>query len=178
MGTVINRAHSSRRISISILLLGAVILMAAGVVFLVTPPSISQPLAFSHQIHVEESGLECTDCHLYALSGVRATIPNTPVCADCHSEPSSESETELRLLEYVEAEELIPWQKVYWVPDHVFFSHRRHAGVAAIECETCHGSMADRVEPVSHRNVPITMGLCIECHEEMGASNDCILCHR
>ena len=167
-----------KRLLVPLALGVALVLVVAGAVFLLTPPSIGQPLAFNHRIHIEEAGVECTDCHLYALSGVRATIPNTGVCSDCHDAPSTESETELRLLEYVEAEQSIPWQKVYWLPDHVFFSHRRHAVVAEIECETCHGSMADRSEPVSRQAVPITMDGCMDCHDEQGASNDCILCHR
>ena len=159
-------------------LVAVVILAAAGVVRSLTPWPVEQPIAFSHQQHIEDVGAECTDCHLYAQSGMRATIPNRAVCADCHSEALSESPEETKLLEYVTAEESIPWSKVYWVPDHVFFSHRRHTTVSEIECETCHGPVAARTEPLTRPMLSITMDRCMECHEETGTSNDCILCHR
>ena len=121
---------------------------------------------------------ECVDCHLYALSGVRATIPNTRTCAGCHDEAMTESPVEARLIEYIDADEPIPWQKVYWVPDHVYFSHRRHTVAAEIACTVCHGEVGDRTESLSRALVPISMDDCMHCHYEEGVSNDCILCHR
>lgn len=138
---------------------------------------LSQPIAFSHQLHVEEMGAECTDCHQHVLTGARATIPNIAVCADCHEEAQSESPEEAKLVEYIQAGEPIPWIKVYTVPDHVYFSHRRHAAIAAIECENCHGEVGQRTEPVVRPAVKMTMDHCMDCHEESGASNDCIWCH-
>lgn len=139
---------------------------------------VTQPVAFNHNVHVEELGLECVDCHRWALVGVRATIPNIEVCADCHEEVQTESAEEARVVEYVTAGEPIPWQKVYRVPDHVFFSHRRHASIGDLGCEVCHGDMAQRVEPVTRPTWRPTMESCMECHDESGVSNDCIYCHR
>ena len=155
-----------------------VVLLAAAVVSSRTPRSVSQPIAFNHSKHVEEVGAECTDCHLYAESGLRATIPNQTLCSDCHSDALTDSEEELRLIEFIESGEKIPWKKVYWVPDHVFFSHRRHTAVAGIECERCHGEIGARSEPVSRPLLPLTMKRCMACHEEAGVTNDCIACHR
>jgi len=144
-------------------LVAVVILAVAGVVLSLTPWPVEQPIAFSHQQHIE---------------GLRATIPSLAVCADCHFDALSESPEEAKLLTYVTADESIPWSKVYWVPDHVFFSHRRHTTVSEIECETCHGPVAARTEPLTRPMLSITMERCMECHEETGTSNDCILCHR
>lgn len=154
------------------------LIVAGGVVLSMPPPSVSQPLAFNHYLHVEDLGAYCTDCHLYAVNGVRATIPNYQTCADCHDAALTESPVEARLIEYIEAGEPIPWRKIYWVPDHVFFSHRRHTAVAELECEVCHGEVGSRVEPLDRALVPITMEGCMDCHERSGASNDCIVCHR
>ena len=161
-----------------IALLGVGVLVAAGAVFSLTTRSITQPIAFNHRLHVEELGAECSDCHLYALTGVRATIPNIQVCGHCHSEALTESAEEARLIEYVEAGDPIPWRRVYWVPDHVYFSHRRHSAAGDIECERCHGAVGERVEPLTHQLVPLTMDGCMDCHDETGTSNDCLLCHR
>jgi predicted CXXCH cytochrome family protein len=155
-----------------------VLLAAAGILYSWMPANIQQPLLFSHQLHVEDSGLECTDCHLYAESGERATIPNIEVCSDCHDVASTESENELKLVEYVETGEKIPWRKVYRVPNHVYFSHRRHTAVSGIECEECHGPIATQTQSIRRAQPRITMDRCMQCHEETDTTNDCISCHR
>ncbi|MEJ2086119.1 MAG: cytochrome c3 family protein [Acidobacteriota bacterium] len=141
-------------------------------------PSIEQPIAFNHRLHIEDVGLECTDCHLYAETGVRATIPNIEVCADCHAEAQSDSPEEARLVEYIQSESLVPWRKIYRVPQHVYFSHRRHTSLGEIPCQTCHGQMESRETPVTRAEVAVTMDFCMTCHEQAGASNDCQFCHR
>ncbi len=139
---------------------------------------IEQPISFNHRLHVEDLGSDCTDCHLYAETGVRATIPNIEVCADCHEEAQTESGEEARLVEYIQAAERVPWQKIYRVPDHVYFSHRRHTTLAEIACETCHGEMRTRDTPMPRAAVAINMDFCMDCHYDAGVSNDCLLCHR
>ena len=166
-----------KRLWIAVFLLLAVIVAAAGLAISVRSLSISQPISFNHRLHVEDLGSDCTDCHLYAETGVRATIPNVEVCADCHEEAQTESAEEAKLVEYIQAGEPIPWVKVTTVPDHVYFSHRRHAAIAEIACETCHGAVGQRTEPVVRPAVDMTMDHCMTCHEEFGASNDCIWCH-
>jgi len=160
------------------ILLGAVLLIGAGFAFAMTGRTIEQPIAFNHQLHVEDLGSDCTDCHLYAMTGVRATIPNVEVCADCHAEAQSESAEEAKVVAYVEAGEPIPWRKIYWVPDHVYFSHRRHTAIGGIACDTCHGPMGQASKPMQRPFVKVTMEGCMDCHEQAGASNDCLLCHK
>lgn len=155
-----------------------VVVATAGVVLSVTFRPIEQPIEFNHRLHVEDLGAECADCHAYALTGVRATIPNLATCADCHDEPLTESEEEIRLTELIEAGTPIPWRKIYWVEDHVYFSHRRHTAVAEIGCDVCHGSVGEMERPPTRPITRITMNKCMQCHEEMEASNDCIVCHR
>ena len=138
---------------------------------------LEQPLAFNHRLHLDEVGLDCIDCHRYARSGVRATIPNIEVCGDCHDEAVGESAAELELVEYVVSSEKIPWRKVYRVPAHVYFSHRRHTEIGGLECEECHGPVGERVEPVTRPYRRPTMADCMDCHEESGVANDCVYCH-
>lgn len=159
------------------LLGGLILVVALGLGLAMAPPPATQPIAFNHQLHVEELGSECSDCHQHVLTGARATIPNITVCADCHEEAQGESAEEARLVEYIQAGEPIPWVKIYTVPDHVYFSHRRHAAIAAIDCAECHGEVGKRTEPVVRPAVRITMDHCMDCHEASGASNDCIWCH-
>lgn len=160
--------------------IGLVLALATAAVALayVRRSTIEQPIAFNHRLHLEDLAMDCTDCHLYAESGVRATIPNLEVCSDCHEEAVTESPEEARLVEHIASGERIPWQKVYRVPPHVYFSHRRHTAIAGIDCESCHGVMREQVQPVTRPAVRITMDRCMDCHYETGASNDCLLCHR
>lgn len=160
------------------LMLALVVLVGVGIAIASYGWPIEQPIAFNHRLHVEDLGSDCTDCHLYALNGVRATIPNVEVCADCHAEAQTDSAEEARVVAYVESGEPIPWRKIYWVPDHVYFSHRRHTSIGGIACEICHGPIGEASEPVRRPLASVTMDGCMECHEQAGASNDCLVCHK
>jgi len=122
--------------------------------------------------------MQCLDCHRYAVSQARATIPNIEVCGDCHEDAQGDSEAEAIVVRQIAAGRPIRWQKVNVLPDHVLFSHRRHAGIAGIACERCHGAVGERLLPVTEVLVSLKMNDCRSCHEESGVSNDCILCHR
>ncbi|MGD2113737.1 MAG: cytochrome c3 family protein [Acidobacteriota bacterium] len=168
------------RVTTSVLVLAAAVAVVAvgvGVTLAAVRWRVDQPIAFNHRLHVQDLGLACADCHRYVMTGARATIPNVEVCSDCHLEALTDSPEERILVDHVERGEPIPWRKVYRVPDHVLFSHRRHAAIAAIDCERCHGAMADREQPVTRPAVRQTMESCIECHEDQGVTRDCIACH-
>lgn len=140
--------------------------------------SAKQPIAFKHNVHVEENGMECTDCHAYAVTGVRATIPNIEVCTSCHEEALTESAEEARVVAHIHDGVPIPWQRVFWIPEHVYFSHRMHAGVAEIECVSCHGDVGAQTRPLTKPLVNLDMAACINCHAKRGVTEDCVACHR
>ena len=167
---------SPTRIALAALVV--LLLAFGGAIVWATLRPIEQPIAFNHHKHVSELEMECVDCHVYAVNGVRATIPNIEVCGDCHDEALTDSPEETHLVEYVTAEERVPWRKIYRVPQHVYFSHRRHTKLGEIDCTVCHGAIGERTEPVTRPLISITMDRCIRCHRESGVSNDCLLCHR
>ena len=78
-----------------LVVLGLVVVGAVGAGLARARRPLPQPIAFNHQLHVEEMGAECSDCHQHVLTGVRATIPNIGVCSDCHEEAQTESLEEL-----------------------------------------------------------------------------------
>ncbi|KAB2968983.1 MAG: cytochrome c3 family protein [Thermoanaerobaculia bacterium] len=159
--------------------LGLTVMVAvAGITVAMAGRPAPQPLAFNHRLHIQNVGLSCADCHRHASSGARATIPNVAVCGDCHSEAIGESPEEAKLVTHVQEGRPIPWRQVYWLPEHVFFSHRRHTAVAGLACETCHGAVAERELPLTGPLVPLSMNACMACHATAGVSNDCIRCHR
>jgi hypothetical protein len=59
----------------------------------------------------------------------------------------------------------IKWIKVHNLPDHVSFSHATHVSVGKIECQKCHGPI-DTEMTVAEQWAPLTMGWCIQCHNE------------
>jgi hypothetical protein len=68
------------------------------------------------------------------------------------------------------------WRRVfaYPAPSHVRFNHAPHIR-ASVECQTCHGDI--RAQTVAQRNVEMTMGFCVTCHQERKAPLDCLTCH-
>lgn len=139
----------------------------------------AQPIAFNHKVHIETASLNCKDCHLNVEKTAVATIPTLEVCQTCHNdEPLSKSPEEKILLQYVAEKKEIPWAQIYSVPEHVYFSHRRHVTIGGLECSSCHGNVASMTMPVSSQATPVTMKNCLSCHKQHKVTNDCLACHR
>ncbi len=70
----------------------------------------------------------------------------------------------------------LAWQRVFHYPEeaHVKFNHAPHIR-AKVDCATCHGNIGGQT--VAQRNVDVTMGFCVNCHNERKASVDCLTCH-
>lgn len=137
-----------------------------------------QPIQYNHQKHVEELGLGCEDCHENVESGARAWIPNIEICGGCHFDLEADNLEQRKVAQFVESQDRIPWIQVHTVPDHAYFSHRRHVKQGSLGCETCHGKVGQMESPFLQPYVAIEMDWCIECHEQKGASTDCYACHR
>lgn len=136
----------------------------------------NQPILFNHKIHAEND-LTCIDCHPYYMEHASSGRPNIETCAPCHEEALTESEQELKLLEYIHNGDEIAWVRLFHVPEDVYFSHRVHVVVGKLECDVCHGDIGESTRPPSKpRN--LSMAACIDCHEKSQADNDCIACHR
>jgi mono/diheme cytochrome c family protein len=114
-----------------------------------------QPIAYSHELHAGELGIDCKYCHNAVTKSKHATIPTVNVCMNCHKEVNegTESGTEeiakiyeaagwdpdLRV--YTGDTRPIKWVKVHNLPDHVYFNHSQHVKVGGIDCQQCHGNM-------------------------------------
>lgn len=138
---------------------------------------VEQPVAFNHKRHADW-GIACAACHLGAGDSVKATIPNTPVCALCHMPGRAEPKTPQTLAEYIEEGLDIPWKKLYQAPSHVRFSHKRHVAVGGVECASCHGDVASMERPLGRQPVKLAMGRCLDCHRRERVTTDCLACHR
>lgn len=138
---------------------------------------VKQPIAFNHKIHAAND-LECLDCHPYFKEHASSGRPRLEICLSCHEEPLGESKAEKKLIEYIKSGKEIEWQRLYQVPEDVYFSHRRHVVLGNIECSTCHGDIGKSSRPPRKPLKKITMKKCLKCHDERKVSNDCISCHR
>lgn len=137
-----------------------------------------QPIAFSHQIHAGQNGINCVYCHSGAERGKTAGIPSANVCMNCHKavqEGKTTGTTEIakiyKALDYDSATGKygnnptpIKWVKVHNLPDHVYFNHSQHTVAGKVECTTCHGPI-DSIT-VAKQHSPLTMGWCVNCHRE------------
>jgi predicted CXXCH cytochrome family protein len=117
-------------------------------------------------------------CHTLYENHAASGKPSIQTCLMCHSSKVTDSPEEEKIRQYRDRGEEIPWQRIYVAPDNVLYSHRRHVVVAGIECEECHGPIASQEAPPKRPLRRIKMERCIACHDERGASTDCLACHR
>lgn len=171
-----------------------------------------QPIKFSHAVHVCENEVDCQYCHSTAAKSKHASIPSSNVCMNCHKgikKGPKYGEEEIGKIyaaigfdattgTYIDGEgnngykspqesfdgDPVKWVKVHNLPDHVYFNHAQHVGVAGLICQNCHGDVAKytvgRIAPVEEvaalkddypeiialSKPTLTMGWCIECHNK------------
>lgn len=170
-----------------------------------------QPIAFSHkrmagvpvmetsatgeQVNVGGFGIPCVYCHTMPYKGRHATLPSTAVCMNCHTNVGLNREWVLKMKDYWDRGQPIPWVKVHDLPDFVYFDHSAHLnarnadgtsklplvdaqGQSMVACQNCHGKVQE-MDIVSVQQ-PFNMQWCLDCHRkpEIKASTDCITCHR
>jgi len=141
------------------------------------PPPPSQPIAFNHQTHAEND-IACVRCHQGVETQAEAGLPALSSCAVCHRRRAIPDHPEvLKFMELLEKREPLLWRKVNVMPESAMmhFKHNPHIR-AGVECSTCHGDVAQMA--IARRVIDTAdMGWCLSCHEESGASTDCLTCH-
>ena len=140
-----------------------------------------QPIAFSHQLHAGELGIDCRYCHHNVERSGHSNVPSTNTCMNCHtvadqfggylakalsvdgSTPSAhwQSADLAALRDYHASEEAPPWRRIHKVPDYAHFNHAVHVA-AGVSCYSCHGRI-DQM-PVVYQSQSLSMGWCLECH--------------
>ena len=139
---------------------------------------IKQPIGYNHDVHVHKLQIQCDTCHGGSMNGEIAGLPTVSDCADCHHEANTSSVEEKKVVEAVNADKAIDWQRLYQLPAHVFFTHRRHVESGGIPCERCHGEMRSQSRPPGAPLMALAMTDCIACHKERNVATDCTTCHR
>lgn len=157
----------------------AVLIAAVAIVTIVRRGSaVPQPVAFNHAKHTQELGLGCEFCHPYVQTGAHSGLPDATTCALCHTAAQGESQEAARVTELLTAGDPLRFNKLFRMPDHVFYTHRRHVAVAELACESCHGDIAATERPPRRALMRVDMDFCMDCHREQGATLDCNACHR
>ncbi|MCI0453407.1 MAG: cytochrome c family protein [Candidatus Dadabacteria bacterium] len=154
-----------------------------------------QPVLFSHKIHAGENQIPCQYCHSYVTESSMPGIPSVQKCMGCHSyipgkdveyiydgkSINMQKEIE-KVKKYWDNKQPIPWTRVNYLADFVYFTHKRHV-LRGIECATCHGDVASM--DVVKRAHKLEMGWCVTCHEanakdemELARLKDCLTCHK
>jgi c(7)-type cytochrome triheme protein len=138
----------------------------------------SQPINFPHKAMVQ-LGITCVYCHNTALKSPAAGMPSVQLCVGCHKTIKSTNPEIQKVLGYFDRNEPIPWNRVYLLPRFVYFSHQAHVVAGGLNCETCHGDVANM--GVAVKVVDMNMGWCLNCHEKQPNAaqlKDCIVCHQ
>jgi len=137
-------------------------------------PPPDQPLPFSHKKHLE-IGVVCSTCHVNPEPGPHMTFPETETCMMCHSALATEKPAIMALQAYSDADEKIPWVRVYEVTPGVTWTHRAHLD-AGVTCETCHGDIS-QADAIAETSAVLAMATCISCHQSHEAPHECVTCH-
>jgi hypothetical protein len=127
----------------------------------------SQPIKYSHKLHVNDLGMDCRYCHYNVEYSKKAGVPASEVCMGCHTQILPDSPEIQKLKKYHEANRPVPWVRVYQLPDYAFFDHSAHVN-KGVGCVECHGRV-DQMAEVSHVS-SLTMGWCLDCHNNPAPS--------
>ena len=134
-----------------------------------------QPIYFSHRVHTGVKQIDCRFCHPFPERSENAGIPVIQKCFFCHEYIIKRHPQILKEREHYDTKTPVPWVRVFYLPDHVQFTHVPHVKWEKIDCTECHGDVQtmDRLPAVDFK-----MQFCITCHQERQAQLDCWLaCH-
>ena len=120
-----------------------------------------QPVPFSHRHHAGQLGIDCRYCHDSVETAAYAGYPPTYTCMSCHSQLWTNADALAPVRESLATGTPIHWNRVYDLPDYVYFHHGIHIQ-KGVPCEHCHGRV-DQMERI-YKATPMTMGWCLECH--------------
>lgn len=152
------------------------ILLGASGLYLQTPRKHApqQPIAYSHKLHAGDLQINCLFCHDGARRSAIAGVPSVQRCMGCHNAIEKDTPELQKLKAAWDEKKPIEWIRVHKLPEFTRFNHKRHVA-AGITCQSCHGEV--QTMEVVRQVAPLTMGWCIECHQQRQASLDCLTCH-
>lgn len=145
-----------------------------------------QPIKFSHKLHAGQMAIDCQYCHVGVAKDRHALIPSVNICMNCHAVARKDKPEIIKLTQFYNTGNPIPWKRIHKVPEYAYFNHSVHVN-KGIDCTSCHGDVKqmDLVSQVK----PFTMTACLDCHRNPQAQlpylktvkngpENCWACHR
>jgi c(7)-type cytochrome triheme protein len=136
--------------------------------------------AFSHRKHsVDESSLECGDCHSRWDSSEDPGMPRAAQCAICHAEIDKEKPPERQVASLFDGQDFRA-TRAGAQSSEIVFSHQSHA-TRGIECNACHADVEgdDGTLAQLGDRLMMSMDACVACHADTTGPplEDCAACH-
>jgi len=160
------------QIIFGLLLIGGVV--TAGLNYYFTPKYTrvgyqpTQPVPFSHSIHVKQLGLDCRYCHDGVEKSWYSNVPAVDTCMNCHSAVRADDpKLEPVRASYKDANKPVEWVQIHKLPDYVYFNHSVHVN-RGVSCVECHGRV-DEMDEVRHEK-HFSMTFCLDCHRDLSNS--------
>ena len=161
------------QIIFGLLLIGGVV--TAGLTYYFTPKYTrvgyqpTQPVPFSHSIHVQQLGLDCRYCHDGVEKSWYSNVPAADTCMNCHSAiRANDPKLEPVRASYKDQKKPVEWVQVHKLPDYVYFNPSVHVN-RGVSCVECHGRI-DQMDEVRHEK-QFSMTFCLDCHRELSPEN-------
>ena len=161
------------QIIFGLLLIGGVV--TAGLTYFFTPKYTrvgyqpTQPVPFSHSIHVQQLGLDCRYCHDGVEKSWYSNVPAADTCMNCHSAVrANDPKLEPVRASYQDQNKPVEWVQIHKLPDYVYFNHSVHVN-RGVSCVECHGRV-DQMDEVRHEK-HFSMTFCLDCHRELSPEN-------
>ncbi len=153
--------------------------------------ALTQPILYSHKIHVGERAISCTYCHQFADKADFAGIPPMETCLNCHRGVDTDrlEDTSMTIaakkaeiakflvrdpalaellgepggLALKEPTASIHWKRVYDLPNHVKFPHKVHIWAMRNDPDTKKRAAALTKEVPTMGDTD-TAATCLTCH--------------
>jgi hypothetical protein len=123
--------------------------------------TMTQPVPFSHEHHVEGLGIDCRYCHTSVEVSATAGIPPTATCYNCHKLIWKDSPMLEPVRSSYRTGDPIHWTKIHDLPDFAYFDHSIHVA-KGVGCAECHGRV-DKMALMRSEHA-LQMRWCLECH--------------
>lgn len=120
-----------------------------------------QPVAFQHDIHVKQLGLDCRYCHSYVELSSHSNVPTTQTCMNCHLQIQQKNPKLDPVRSSWATGIPINWVRVHHVPDYAYFDHSAHVN-RGVSCVICHGQVNEM--QVVWEDKSLSMAWCLQCH--------------
>ena len=128
-----------------------------------------QPIAYDHDLHANQLGIDCRYCHSSVDKSASAGVPTANTCWNCHQHVQKDNPKLEPLRRAVDKNyekydgKPIEWVRIHKMPDYAYFDHSAHVN-RGVSCKSCHGDV-HKMRKVYHAK-SLSMAFCIECHRE------------